>query len=81
MTRPEHEHGQTTEDTNWPAPGEESVIRTIILDDDTAAKRAAQRWASEKEGKIGAGVSMSWTDVLRSDDGRVAAAAVCKHEN
>jgi len=40
---------------NWPAPGEESVVRTIILDDDTAADRAAQRWAREKEPKVGAG--------------------------
>jgi hypothetical protein len=23
---------------NWPAPGEESVVRTVILDDATAAK-------------------------------------------
>jgi len=41
---------------NWLARGEESVVRTIILDDDTAAKRAAQCWAREKEAKVGAGV-------------------------
>jgi len=48
----EHEHGRTTEGMMWPAPGEESVVRTIILDDTTAAKRTAQRWAREKEAKI-----------------------------
>jgi hypothetical protein len=41
----EHEHGWTTEGMSWPAPGEESVVRTVILDDATAAKRAPQRWA------------------------------------
>jgi len=66
---------------NWPTPGEESVVRTIILDDDTAANRAAQRWAREKEAKVGAGVGMWWTDGSLSDDGRVGAAAVCKHGN
>ena len=46
-----------------------------------AAKSAAQRWAREKEAKIGAGVWMWWTDGSRSDDDRVGAAAVCKHGN
>ena len=75
----EHKHARTTEGMNWPAPGEESVVRTIILDDATSAKRAAQRWAREKEAKVGAGVWMWWTDGSRSDDDRVGAAAVCKH--
>jgi len=77
----EPEHGRTTEGMNWPAPGEESVVRTVILDDATAAKRAAQRWAREKEAKVGAGIWMWWTDGSRSDDGRVGAAAVCKHRD
>jgi len=62
-------------------PGEESVVRTVILDDTTAAKRTAQGWAREKECKIGAGVWMWWTDGSRSDDGLVGAAAVCMHGN
>jgi len=66
---------------NWPAPDEAPVIRTIILDNDTAAKRAVERWAREKEAKVRAGVWMWWTDGSRSDDGRVGAAAVCKHVN
>jgi len=66
---------------NWPAPGEEQAVRTTILDDTTAAKSAAQRWAGEKEAKVGKGVWMWWTDESRSDDGRVGAAAVCKHGN
>jgi ribonuclease HI len=77
----EHEHGRTTEDMNWPAPGEESVVRTVILNDATAAMRAAQRWAIEKEAKVGVGVWMWWTDGSRSDDGRVGAVAVCKHRD
>jgi hypothetical protein len=67
----EHEHGRTTEDMSWPAPGEEPVVKTIILDDKSTAKKAAQRWAREKEAKVGAGVWMWWTDGSRSDDGRV----------
>jgi len=62
-----------------PAPGKEPAVKTIILDDDGAAKIAAQRWAREKEAKVGAGVWMWWTDGSRSDDGRVGAAAVCQH--
>jgi ribonuclease HI len=77
----EHEHGRTTEGTDWPPPGEESVVRTTILGDSTAAKNAAQRWARENKAKIGAGVWMWWTDGSHSDDGRVGAAAVCKHGN
>jgi hypothetical protein len=54
----QHKHGQTTEGRNWQAPCEESVVRTIILDNDTKAKRAAQRWARDKETKVGAVVGM-----------------------
>jgi len=75
----DQEHGRMTEGMSWPAPGEESVVRTVILDDATAAKRAVQHWAREKEANVGAGVWMWWTDAPRSDDGRVGAAAVCKH--
>jgi len=57
------------------------VVRTTILDDPAAAKIAAQRRAREKEAKTGAGVWMLWADGSRSDDGRVGAAAVCKHGN
>jgi hypothetical protein len=77
--RKEHEHGRTTEGMSWPAPGEQPVVSTTILDDTTAAKSAAQRSAREKEGTAGAGVSMWWTDGSHSEDGRVGAAAVCKH--
>jgi len=66
---------------NWPAPGKEPAVWTTILDDTAAAKSAAQRWAREKEAKIGGGVWMWWTNGSRSDDGRVGAAAVCKDGN
>jgi len=66
---------------DWPPLGEESVVRTPILDNTAAASSAAQCWAREKEAKVGAGVRMWWTDGLHSDDDRVGAAAVCKHGN
>jgi hypothetical protein len=69
VVKEEHEDGRIAEGMMWPAPGEESVVRTIILDDATTAKRSAQCWAREKESKIGAGVWMWWTDGSRSDDG------------
>jgi len=81
VVKEQHEHCRTTEGMLWPAPGEESVVRTIILDDTTAAKRTAQRWAREKEVKIGAGVWMWWTEGSRSDDGRVGAEALFKDGN
>jgi hypothetical protein len=81
VIREEHEHGRTTEGTDWPPPGEGSVVRTTILDHTTAAKSAAQRCAREKEAKVGAGVWMWWADGSRSEDGRVGPAAVCKHGN
>jgi len=80
-SKKQHEHGQTTDGMTWLAPCEESVVRTIILDDHTATKRAVQHWAREKEAKVRAGVWMWWTDGSRSDDGRVGPAAVCKHGN
>jgi len=48
----EHEHGRTTKRMNSAAPGEESVVRMFILDDEIAAKRAAQCCAREKEAKL-----------------------------
>jgi len=77
----EHEHGRTTEGMSWPTPGEETVVRTVILHYASTAKRAAQRWAREKEATVGAVVWMRWTDGSRSDDARVGAAAVCKHRD
>jgi len=81
VIREEPEHGRTTEGTDWPPLGEESVVRTTILDDTTTAKSAELRWAREKEAKVGAVVWMWWTGGSRSDDGRVGATAVCKHGN
>ena len=57
-----HDYGRTIGDINWLGLGKESVVRSTILDDTTAAKRAVQRWAREREGNIGAGVLMWWTD-------------------
>ena len=41
VVKEEHEHGQTTKGMMWPALGEGSVVRTIIQDGTTAAKRTA----------------------------------------
>jgi len=81
VVKKEHEHGRPIEGMSWPAPGEEPAVRTTVLDETAPAKSAAQRWAREKEAKIGAGVWMWWTDGSRSDDGRVRAAAVCNYGN
>jgi len=65
----------------WPALGEASVVRTILLDNDNTPKRGAQRWAREIEAKVGAGVWMWWTDGSHSGDGRVGATSVYKAGN
>jgi len=76
-----HEHGWTTEGMSWAALGKHSVVRTIIPEDASAAKRAVQRWAREDEANAGVDVGMWWTDGSRSDGGRVGAAAVCNHRD
>jgi hypothetical protein len=75
------EHGWTTKGTDSLPHGEESVVRTIILDNTNTAKSTAQCRARGKEAKLGAGVWMWWTDGSRSDDGRVGAAVVLKDRN
>jgi hypothetical protein len=57
-------------------PWKEAAVKTKILDDKVAAKRAAKQWAREKEGKAGSGVWMWWKDGSRTDDGRVGAMAL-----
>lgn len=42
VVRKEAEHGRTTEAIIWPPPGDVLVVSTIILDDTTAGRRAAQ---------------------------------------
>jgi len=76
----EHARRRRAETMCWPAPGEEPAVKTTILDDDAAAKRAAERWAREKEGKSGSGAWVWWTDGSQTDDGRVGATAVCLTE-
>jgi len=81
VIREEHERGWTTEGIDLPPLCTESVVRTSILDDTTAAKSAAQRWVRNKAAKVGAGVCLWWTDGWHSEDGRVGGAALCKHRN
>jgi len=73
----EHARGRRTETMRWPDPGEKPAVKTTILEEDAAAKRAAERWVREKEGKAGSGTWTWWTDGSRTDDRRVGAAAVC----
>jgi hypothetical protein len=56
----ETEHGCTTEGMSWQAPGEEPLVKTIILDHESRAKRAAQGSAKEKKMKVGPRVWMLW---------------------
>jgi hypothetical protein len=58
-----------------PDPVEEPAVKTVILDNDVAAKRAANQWVTDKEGKAESGVWVWWTDGSQMDNGRVGAAA------
>jgi len=60
----------------WPDPGEKPAVKTTILEEDAVAKRAAEQWAREKEGKSESGTWTWWTDGSHTDDGRVGAAAI-----
>jgi len=66
---------------SWPAPGEEAVVKTILLDGKCKAKKATQCWARDKEAKIEAGVWLRWRDASHSGDGQVGDTAACKHKN
>jgi len=61
VVKKEHKHGWTMECINWLALGEELVIKTITLDDETLAKRTTQHWASDNGANVGAAVRTSWT--------------------
>jgi len=41
----EHERGREAETMRWANPDEEPAVNTVILSEDTAAKREAIRWA------------------------------------
>ena len=58
----EHKPGREAETMRWPNPDEEPAVKTVIMSEDTAAKKEAIRGASEREAKVGAGVWMRWTD-------------------
>ena len=75
----EHQRGREAETMRWPNPDAELALKTVILSEDTAAKKEAICWARDREAKVGAGIWMWWTDGSRSDNSRVGAAAVCKH--
>jgi hypothetical protein len=47
----EHAFGRRTETMCWADPGEKPAVKTTILEDDNAAKRALKVWAKENEGK------------------------------
>jgi hypothetical protein len=73
----ENTHGRRAETMRWPDHGEKPAYKTTLLRDGTEAKRAAELWPREMEGKSGSGTWTWWTDELRMDDEKVAAAKVC----
>jgi len=48
-----------------------------MVEDDAAAKRAAEIYPTGKEIRGGFGCWTCWTDISRADDGRVGAEAGC----
>jgi hypothetical protein len=74
-----HKRGREAETLRWAQQDEAPPVMTVILSDDTAAKRGVIHWVRGREAKGGPGVWMWWTDRSRSDDCRVEAVAVCKH--
>jgi len=72
----EYARGRRAETMRWPDPGAKPGVKTSILEDDTEAKRAAELWVKEKEGKSRSGTRTWWTDGSRTDDKRVGAAEV-----
>jgi ribonuclease HI len=66
-----------TETMRCADPEEKPAVKTTIMEDDAAAKRAAKLWAREKEGKAKSGTWTWWTDGSRTDAGKVGAAAGC----
>jgi len=77
----EHQSSWATEGMSWSAPGEEPVVKTIILDDKSTVKSAAHSWARENEANDGEGVWMLWTERSLWNNGRVGAAAICTQRN
>jgi len=63
----------------WPDPGEEPEIKTTILEDDTAARRAAELWAKDTEGESGSGTWTWWPDKSRTPGEGLGAAAVSQN--
>jgi hypothetical protein len=58
-------------------PKEEPTAENIILDDNIAAKIAAQQWVSGNTGKTGSGTQMWWIERFKMDNWRVEGIAVC----
>jgi hypothetical protein len=58
----EYACGRRAETMRWPDPGEKPAVKATILEDDTEAKRAAELWEKEKQGKSGSGTWTWWTD-------------------
>jgi len=58
----EHQRGREAENMRWPNPDEEPAVKTVILSEDTAAKKEVIRWPRDREAKVGTGDWMWWTD-------------------
>jgi hypothetical protein len=72
----EHAHGRRPEMMCWPDPGEKPPVKTIVLEDNAEATRAADLWARRMESTAGSGTWTWWTDGSPTDDGRLGAAAL-----
>jgi hypothetical protein len=51
----EHGLSRRAETICWPDPGDKPAVKTMILEDDDAARRAAERWAGRKQSEEGSG--------------------------
>jgi hypothetical protein len=58
----EHACGRRAETMRRPDPGEEPAVKTTILEDDAAAKRATELWATRKQRNTGSGTRTWWMD-------------------
>ena len=58
----EHACGRRMEMMCGTYPGEKPAVRNTMLEDDAAAPRAAEPWATRKESKAGYGTWTWWTD-------------------
>jgi len=65
----------------WPDPAEKPAVKTAILEDDTAAKSAAEVWARRNEIMAVSGTWTWWMDGSPTYYGWVVAATACSNRD